>query len=297
VLTIEMGRSIAYMFSQAGWKAGKYTIAYRACDDSTTQKGSWDSAKCTTNANARARNPAVIGVIGTFNSGCAKLEIPIANRAPKGPLGYISATNTYPRLTAGGPGTAPGEPNVYYPTGKRNYSRVVWTDRFQGAADGIFAKTKVKATSFYVLTDREMYGKGIATLFGRPANKPGIKILGKQCWDPNASSYESLATAVKSSGAKTVFLGGIVGLQGGNVIKDLGATLGANVPILVPDWFTPFSATNETSDGTSKGACISYPGIPVKALKDAGARWVKGFTKATGGKRIRVERLVGHNAR
>jgi len=283
-LTTEMNKSIAYMFSQAGWKAGKYTIAFQACDDSTAQKGSWDSAKCTTNANAYARNSAVIGVIGTFNSGCAKLEIPIANRAPKGPLGYVSATNTYPGLTVGGPGTAPGEPKVYYPTGKRNYTRVVWTDQFQGAADGIFAKTKLKWTSVYVLTDKETYGNGIATLFSRAAKKLGIKVLGKQGWDPNASSYESLATAVKSSGAKAVFLGGIVCLNGGKVIKDLRSTLGANFPMLVPDGFTPFSATNETSGGASKGAYISYPGIPVKALKGAGAKWVKGFTKANGGK-------------
>lgn len=47
----------------------------------------------------------------------------------------------------------------------------------------------------------------------------------------------------------------------------------------------------------AKVSAMTIPRIPVKALKGAGARWVKGFTEATGGKRIRVERLVGHNAR
>jgi branched-chain amino acid transport system substrate-binding protein len=287
-LTTEMNTAIAYMFSQAKWKAGKYTIAFQACDDSTAQKGSWDSAKCTANANAYARNTSVIGVIGTFNSGCAKLEIPIGNRAPKGPLGYVSPSNTYPGLTVSGPGTAPGEPKVYYPTGKRNYTRVVWTDQFQGAADGIFAKNTMHMKSVYILTDKETYGNGIATLFRRAAKKLGIEVKGFQGWDPNASSYESLATAVKSSGAEAVFLGGIVCLQGGKVIKDLRATLGADFPMLLPDGFTPFSATNSTSGGASKGAYISYPGIPVGKLKCskacAGAKFVKGFTKANGGK-------------
>jgi branched-chain amino acid transport system substrate-binding protein len=225
-------------------------------------------------------------VIGTFNSGCAKLEIPIANRAPGGPLGYVSPANTYPGLTVGGPGTAPGEPKVYYPTGKRNYARVVWTDQFQGAADGIFAKTKMHMKSVYILTDKETYGNGIATLFKRAALKLGIKVKGFQGWDPNASSYESLATAVKSSGAQAVFLGGIVCLQGGKVIKDLRATLGANFPLLLPDGFTPFSATNTTSGGASKGAYISYPGIPIPKLKQksSGAKFVTSFTKANGGK-------------
>ena len=283
-LTTEMNRAIEYMLSQQGWKAGSYTIGFQACDDSTAQKGSWDSSKCTANANAYARDQSVLGVIGTFNSGCAKLEIPIANRAPRGPLGYVSPSNTYPGLTIGGPGTAPGEPKVYYPTGKRNYSRVVWTDQFQGAADGIFAKQTMKMKSVYILTDKETYGNGIATLFRRAAKKLGIQVKGFQGWDPNATSYESIATAVKSSGATAVFLGGIVCLNGGKVIKDLRSTLGANFPMLLPDGFTPFSATNSTSGGTDKGAYISYPGIPLDALKGAGRAWVRGFTQANGGK-------------
>jgi len=283
-LTTEMNKAIAFILGQQGWKAGKYTIGFQACDDSTAQKGSWDSSKCTANANAYARDASVLGVIGTFNSGCAKLEIPINNRAPRGPLAQISPSNTYPGLTVGGPGTAPGEPTVYYPTGKRNYARVVWTDQFQGAADGIFAKTVLKWKDVYILTDKETYGNGIATLFSRAAKKLGIKIIGKAGWDPNATSYESLATSVKSSGAHAVFLGGIVCLNGGKVIKDMRAVLGKNFPMLLPDGFTPFSATNSTSGGTSAGAYISYPGIPVHLLKGAGKKFVTAFQKANGGK-------------
>ena len=55
-LTTEMNKAIAYMLGQQGWKAGKYTVGFQACDDSTAQKGSWDSSKCTANANAYAQN-------------------------------------------------------------------------------------------------------------------------------------------------------------------------------------------------------------------------------------------------
>jgi branched-chain amino acid transport system substrate-binding protein len=226
----------------------------------------------------------VAGVIGTFNSGCAKLEIPINNRASQGPIAMVSPSNTYPGLTVKYAGSAPGEPNIYYPTGKRNYARVVWTDQFQGAADAMFAKNKMKIKSVYVLTDKETYGQGIASIFSAKAKQLGIKVVGTQGWDPNATSYESLANAVKASGAQGVFLGGIVCLNGGKVIKDLRAVLGAKFPMLMPDGFTPFSATGSTSGNTSNGAYISYPGIPVKALKGAGAQFVAGFTKQNGGK-------------
>src|SRR5262249_2075461 len=106
-LTTEMTKAIAYTLGQQGWKAGRYTLGFQACDDSTAQKGSWDSSKCTANANAYAQNTDVAGVIGTFNSGCAKLEIPINNRASKGPIAMVSPSNTYPGLTVKYAGSAP----------------------------------------------------------------------------------------------------------------------------------------------------------------------------------------------
>ena len=108
--TIQMSKAIAYIFGQAGWKAGNTTLAYQSCDDSTAQAGKWDSGKCSTNANAYAGDASVIGEIGTFNSGCAEIEIPINNRAPSGPLAQISPANTYVGLTHGGPGTAAVSP-------------------------------------------------------------------------------------------------------------------------------------------------------------------------------------------
>jgi len=63
---------------------------------------------------------------------------------------------------------------------------------------------------------------------------------------------------------------------------DLRAVLGPKFPMLLPDGFTPFSATGQTSGNQANGAYISYPGIPVKSLKGAGAKFVKDFTKADG---------------
>ena len=170
-------------------------------------------------------------MIGTFNSGCAKLEIPIANRASKGPLGMVSPSNTYPGLTVKYAGSAPGEPNVYYPTGKRNYARVVWTDQFQGAADAHVREDEDEAQERL-----RPHGQGDVRerhrldLQDQGGKTLGIKIKGTQGWDPNATSYESLANAIKSSGAQGVFLGGIVCLNGGKVIKDIRAVLGSEVP-------------------------------------------------------------------
>ena len=51
---------------------------------------------------------------------------------------YVSPANTYIGLTH--KPALPGEPQKYYPTGKRNYARVVAADDFQGAADATAAQ-------------------------------------------------------------------------------------------------------------------------------------------------------------
>ncbi|HZQ16856.1 MAG TPA: hypothetical protein VFA82_08800, partial [Gaiellaceae bacterium] len=139
--TQQMTRAIAFILKQHNWTAGKYTLAYQSCDDATAQAGKWDSGKASANANAYAQDASVVGVIGTFNSGAAEIEIPILNRAPNGPVAMISPANTYVGLTHPGPGTVAGEPGKYYPTGKRNYIRIVAADDFQGAADALLAKS------------------------------------------------------------------------------------------------------------------------------------------------------------
>jgi len=263
-----------------GRKAGSTTLAYQSCDDATAQAGKWDSGKCSTNASAYAANASVVGVIGTFNSGCAEIEIPIANRAANGPLAMISPANTYVGLTHSGPGTAAGEPGKYYPTGKRNYARVVAADDFQGAADATLAK-QLGVTKLFVLNDKEAYGLGVATNTKNAALKLGIKIVGFAAWDGKASSYEATAAKIAKSGAQGVFLGGLICENGGKLIKDIVA--GApGVKIMAPDGFTPVSAVVEQSGGKAEGIMISVAGLPVEKLPAAGQAFGKAFCASSG---------------
>jgi branched-chain amino acid transport system substrate-binding protein len=278
--TLQMTRAIKFIFQQHNWKAGKYTLAYQSCDDATAQAGKWDSGKASANANAYAQDSSVAGVIGTFNSGAAEIIVPVLNRAPNGPLAMISPANTYVGLTHGGPGTAAGEPGKYYPTGKRNYARVVAADDFQGAADAILAKS-LGVKKVFILNDKEAYGLGVATNFKNAALKLGLKVAGFTAWDGKASSYEALAVKVKASGAQGVFVGGLVCENGGKLIKDLAA--GApKAKIMLPDGFTPISAVVQGAGRAAEGATVSVAGLPNSALKGAGATFVKDFTKADG---------------
>jgi branched-chain amino acid transport system substrate-binding protein len=274
--TEEMVKAIQFELKQQGFKAGSYTIGYQSCDDSTAQAGKWDSGKCSANGNAYATNKSVIGVIGTFNSGCAEIIIPILNRAADGPVGMASPANTYVGLTHSGPGTASGEPEKYYPTGKRNYIRLVAADDYQGASNALLTQS-LGLKKVFILNDKEAYGLGVATDYKNAAIKLHIAVAGFTAWDPKASSYEAVANKIKQTGADVVYLGGLECENGSKLIKDLRATLGAKFPIIAPDGFSSFSSTWKDSGGVAKGMYISVAGQPNKNLGPTGQKFVKDF--------------------
>jgi branched-chain amino acid transport system substrate-binding protein len=271
--TVQLSRAVLFELQQEGWKAGSLKIGYQSCDDSTAQTGGWDSAKCATNGRLYAANRSVIGVIGTFNSGCAKIIVPILNRANPGPMAMVSPANTNPGLTKH---WDPGEPQKYYPTGKRNYARVVATDDFQGPADAMWSKS-LGYKKVYVLNDKQTYGFGVATTYKNAAKKLGINVVGFKGWDAKQSSYEALANAIKASGAQAVFLGGIACNNGAKLMQDI-KSVAPNVKLQMPDGFSDPNANGSVANG----AYISVAGQPPKSLKGAGAAFVKQFGKQIG---------------
>jgi branched-chain amino acid transport system substrate-binding protein len=276
--TEQIVAAIRFQLQQQDWKAGDYNIGYQSCDDSTAQAGKWDSGKCSANANAYAENESVIGVIGTFNSGCAAIEIPVLNQAADGGIALLSPANTYVCLTAAAPSCDSTEPDKYYPSGSRNYLRVVANDAYQGAADAEFAQS-IGVKNLYILNDREAYGLGVATNFRDAAQSLGIGIAGFEAWDPRATSYTSLFDKVKQSGADAVFLGGLIDENGAQVIKDKVAVLGPNdgdVKLIAPDGFTT-QATIDESGGAAADMYMSVAGQPIDTFAGKAKEFVDGL--------------------
>jgi branched-chain amino acid transport system substrate-binding protein len=179
-------------------------------------------------------------------------------------------------LTHSGPGTASGEPNKYYPSGKRNYIRIVAADDFQGAADALHTQA-LKLKNIYILNDKQAYGLGVATDYRNSLNKLGVKVAGFSAWNSKASSYTGLATQIKQTGADAVFIGGLICENGGKLIKDLRSVLGPNVTFIAPDGFTPISAVVSGAGNASEKMFVSVAGQPNEKLGTKGQKFVKDF--------------------
>ena len=285
IQTTQINNAIRFVLDQRGWMAGDVGVAFQACDDATAQAGKWDSGKCNQNAQSYAGNETVVGVIGTFNSGCAAIIIPVLNQAPGGAIAMLSPANTYPCLTEAGPACADTEPDQYYPSGERNYARVVAHDAYQGAAVAQFFQN-VGVTKLFILNDKEAYGLGVATQTRNAAESLGIEVVGFEAWDPKASSYEALMNSIEASGAEGVFLGGLIDENGGQVIRDKVAVLGPNaataaegVVLIGPDGFTT-QATVEPDEGgadEADGMFLTVAGVPLDQLGPAGQEFATAF--------------------
>jgi len=297
--TLQIIGAIRQVLDQRGWKAGDANVAFQSCDDATAQLGKWDPSKCNQNAQAYAQNEAVVGVIGTFNSGCAAVEIPILNQAPGGGVAMVSPANTYVCLTEGGPGCADDEPDKYYPSGTRNYLRVVAHDAYQGAVVAEFM-VEQGTKSLYILNDKEAYGLGVATNVREAAEHLGIKVAGFEQWDPQASNYEAVMQKVKQSGADGLFLGGLVDENGAQVIKDKVKVLGPNdgvVKLYMPDGFTTQQTIDEAGVPNTENAFFSVAGVPVDEFESPQAKdFIVKFRETLGGEPVDPYAVYGAQA-
>jgi branched-chain amino acid transport system substrate-binding protein len=200
--TLPTVNGIKLALDQAGGKAGQWTVNYISLDDSTaTSPTNYDLNQCQADARKAATDPKAVYYIGEFNSGCSKVVIPILNQAG---VPEVSPANTYVGLTTNDPGSAPGEPQVYYPTGKRTYLRLVPRDTIQGIA-GLVAMKHDGCTRVAVANDKTPYGAGLATQLQLHASANGITVVSNTPLDPTAPNYRAYASSVKSQGANCVY--------------------------------------------------------------------------------------------
>ena len=259
---------------QAGNKAGDITLKYVSLDDATAAAGKWDPGAVSANARKAAQDKNTIVYLGEFNSGASAISIPILNEAG---ILQISPSNTALGLTKGGAGAEKGEPDKYYPTGKRTYGRVVPIDTIQGAAQAQYMKDE-GVKSVYILDDKEVYGQGVAKNTQKSVEAQGIKIAGTDSWDGKASNYRALASKIKASGADAVFTGGIVDNNGPQLYKDINAA-NPTAKIFGPDGVATEDHTKELPDKVQAQTYLTAPTVSPEELPPAGQKFYADFEK------------------
>ncbi len=166
--------SMLLALDEAGGKAGDINVElvmttdeyYKLEDESPTMAALEHLTQVETIAD-----DAIVGYFGPIAGFLARDITPLLNEAG---IAQMSSTITWPGLTK--VGFAPGEPVIYYPTGKRTFFRVSSSDDIQGMAAAKWVKQRGLQTA-YVVDSGDLYTIGLIGIFERIAKNLGLEIM------------------------------------------------------------------------------------------------------------------------
>jgi branched-chain amino acid transport system substrate-binding protein len=283
---------IKMAFEEANNKAGDFTIEYLDLDDATAADGKWTPERESANADQAVKDSDIMIYIGPYNSGAAKNSIPILNKA--GVL-MISPAVTWPGMTKPGKGD-PGEPDIYRPSGKVNFTRVVPADDLQGPLGAQWAKD-MGVKKVFILDDKEVYGKGIADLFEEKCKELGIQVLGRDSLDYKQSEFRTTMATIAAKKPDLIYYGGTSQTGAGQVAKDMVASGLGGCKLMVPDGCFEIAFIQAAGAETFKTleAFVTFGGVPPEQLTGKGKEFVERY-KAKYGKQPEGYAVYGYEA-
>jgi branched-chain amino acid transport system substrate-binding protein len=215
--------------------AGKtYKLEMYALDDAVNGKHNPDQG--VKNVQQYIADPAVLAMVGPFNSNVAQAEMPILNTAD---LADISPANTNETLTK----PQYGKTATYRPTGKVTYFRVCTTDDIQGPAGADFMYDTLKARKIYVLDDQEAYGQGIANNAATEFTKKGGTVIKHDGVPTGTQDFSTILTAIQATNPDAVYYGGTTS-NGLALARKQMVGMGFNVPFMGGDGIEEAEFTN-----------------------------------------------------
>lgn len=167
-MTIGLGqlRGVRIASLEAGGVVGGRRVEFVVMnsDDGTT----WTKEKERENARRATDDPLVLAYMGPAHSDAAKISIPITSMAG---LLQVAVTTSYPGLTKSN--VAVGEPQKFYPSGKRNFFRHASTDDIQARSiAGLFHRLGIKRVE--MVSDSGGYAASISRYLGMSLRQLGV---------------------------------------------------------------------------------------------------------------------------
>jgi DNA-binding SARP family transcriptional activator/ABC-type branched-subunit amino acid transport system substrate-binding protein len=281
--TLPMVEAIRFVLQRHGFRAGRYSVGHQSCDDSTAQAGGFDFFRCFSNGKAYARDLDVIGVIGAYHSFCSMVQIPIANQAARGPLAMISPSNSLAWLTRPHRAMPPDALQDLYPTGARNYVRIVGADHLAPLALVEAAKRLGKKRVFVLWDGDDPYMTGFAADMREAGRKLGLELAGIGAWNPQARDFARLARRIAAARADAVLMAGAAPPHTGALLRDLRAELGRGVALIATDGFASFDEVIAAAGPAARGMYVGNAGVPNGKLPPAGRRFLRRFERTRQG--------------
>lgn len=261
----DMQRGVELALQQAGGKAGGVEVELLALN-SSGEDSPYSAEAEQAAARAAVDDASVVAYIGPYTSGQTSASLPILNEA-----GIVQMSlATWPGITK--PGYGPGEPGIYYPTGKRTYFRVVPADDIQ-AVVGAQMLDELGLARVFIVDDGSKYGAGVAGIFEVTAVDFGMDVLGHAQFDPataTAETYADLAGQALTGEPDVVYFGGYADDGGGDLAVAL-RTLAPDVAIMGADALLTDSLMRDYDAALVEGIYATHMVVPADKLETEAA--------------------------
>lgn len=180
----------------------------------------------------------VIGIVGPAFSGESETAGPIF---AEGGLPTITASATNPSLSTNGWDT---------------FQRILGNDDSQGPAAASYISDVLKSEKVFVVDDASAYGKGLADIVNEDL---GDAVVGDDTIQTGQTDFSATVTAIRSSGADSVFFGGYYAEAGLLVQQMRGA--GVEAAFVVADGVKDPGFIEAAGDA-AEGTIITCPCLP-----------------------------------
>jgi branched-chain amino acid transport system substrate-binding protein len=178
----------------------------------------------------------------------------------------------------------PGALQDLYPTGVRNYVRIVGADHLAPVAL-VEAAKQLGRKRVFVLWDRDdPYMAGFAADMRAAGRKLGLELAGIGAWDPQARDFGRLARRIAAARAEAVLMAGAQPPHTGALLRDLRGGLGRGVALIANDGFASFDEVAAAAGPAARGMYVAYAGVPNGELPPPGRRFLRRFQRTRQGK-------------
>jgi branched-chain amino acid transport system substrate-binding protein len=285
----DMVNAIKLALKDSGGKAGALMITYVSLDSSTRQDATWTSDRVLDNARTAVRDINAIAYIGEADSAATALSLPLTN---EGDILQVSPTSAYDGLTRTG-GVRTGEPERFYPSGKKTFGRMVPADHVQAAALVGYMKAEGVHT-LAMLGDRDLDGGGLADQVSAAAAKQGVTVVDRGRIDATKGDLSGHAADIATTGADAFLFAGDSDTGAARIFRAVAAAA-PGMQLFGPSAIADPSFIAAAGGAVERRLRITTPTLPPRLLP-ASARVFRARFRAEFGRAPAPEALQSYEA-
>jgi len=286
-LQIIDGEKLALQESRG--RVGKFKVGYVSLDDADPVTGGWTPGQASSNAKTAAADKTTIAYLGDWDSGATAVSLPIINGAN---VLQVSPASPYVGLTQASNFAGKGEPERYYPLGRRTFGRLTPSDEIQARAVLAYLNAE-HVQRLFIVRDREVFDADVGSIAGVRAPSARVRVLNDVDLSANPSDDVALAAQVATSGAGAVLYSGAASPRAAQFLRAVHASAPA-LKIFCP-YFVAESDFLAQLGPAQRAVYVTVPGLMLDPTRPGVPRFVASY-RATFGAAPGPYALLGYES-